>query len=89
LATVYSDDAGQFTLLYAPQNLCFKVVLNSNGNSVTKLLTITAPTAIITITNSDFAATGTVFYKLSGQLKDCDEELYSNKYYRLLGLEAS
>jgi uncharacterized protein (TIGR02145 family) len=87
LATVYSDDAGQFTLLYAPQNLCFKVVLNSNGNSVTKLLTITAPTAIITITNSDFAATGTVFYKLSGQLKDCDEELYSNKYYRLSGLE--
>jgi uncharacterized protein (TIGR02145 family) len=87
LAIVYSDNNGQFTLLNTPENINLNITLNPNTASIIKPYTIIGPTGTIIITNSDIASTGSILYRLSGQLKDCDGVLYGDKYYRFTGID--
>lgn len=85
--SVYTDHAGVFDLVNAPQNLCLKIILNpeEEESCVTKYINTVEPVATVIIDDNDYSCSGTQLYSINGLLNDCDVP-FSEKFYILEGI---
>ncbi len=83
LRTVYTDNAGQFTLLRTPKNLGLRVI--TECQDIDRTVNITSENVTVTLPNLTGNAKA---YQLSGTVKDC-ESTYANSFFTLKGLTES
>lgn len=83
LRTVYTDDKGQFTLLYFPKSLGLRVVLECQN--LDKTVNITSENVTVTLNNLIGSAK---VYQIKGIIKDCKIN-YTNSFFILKDLSES
>ncbi len=77
LARVYTDGNGKFTLLSAPQDLEFRIVLPCE--TIIKEETGIVGQITLVLSSSDISNSRN--YTLTGTLTDCDNVVYDNRYF--------
>jgi Leucine-rich repeat (LRR) protein len=78
-AQVYTDNNGEFTLLYASQDLGFKVITDCEAVEI--LPSLVGGNLIVVLDETDLE--NAIPYTLNITAKDCENVVYANKYVQL------
>jgi len=81
IATVTTDERGQFRLLQTPRQLGFRIV--KTCEQIDRLVSLTTPITKVVFTQYNLASSHTI----SGYVIDCEEEVYKNAPFFLKAID--